>query len=50
MFWMTTTSCSQVTMASLGEAYEDLLTVIWDCERWWQIEDRIDLAVQLSYR
>ncbi len=30
-------------MPSLGEQLEDMLHIVWECERDWRFDDRLDL-------
>jgi hypothetical protein len=33
--------------AEIAGQLEDLLHLVWECERWWSLEDRLDLAARV---
>jgi hypothetical protein len=37
-----------VDAAQLAGQLEDLLHQVWECERWWSLENRIDLAASIA--
>lgn len=39
---------AEKTQGDLPTQLEGLLHVVWSCERWWAIEDRVDLAVRVG--
>ncbi len=34
--------------AALADQLEDLLHQVWECDRWWRLEDRLDLAARVA--
>ena len=34
--------------AELASQLEDLLHQVWECERWWSVQDRLDLAARIE--
>jgi hypothetical protein len=39
---------AEKTQGDLPTQLEGLLHVVWSCERWWAVEDRVDLAVRVG--
>jgi hypothetical protein len=37
-----------VEAAELAVQLEDLLHQVWECERWWRLQDRLDLAARIT--